>query len=415
MVDRTLIRPPCGRMGPITPEERKNIIASSPVLGQYDETVDRESASELLARRAARSAETPASRGDGRPNRPGRGSLSRHGKPRPNGSSRMSPAASAARSATPRARHPGRHPAPIGEPGRWPGQAQVKPGHDGKGIVTRRSRPAHRHGHRRKLGELSPCLSSPSGPAGRAFRGTATIVVATSTPVDFSMPSRPGDELTSITTGPRFDRSMSTPHTLRPMALAARMAVARSSGVILISSARPPRCRLERKSPLAPGSLHGRNDLAADDQSADVAAFGFLDELLHQDGDFGAVEGLDHRLRRFVGFAEHHADALRAFEQLDDHRRAADDLDDLVGAPGVVGERGDRQADAVAGEDLQGAQLVARAADGHRFVERKDAHHLELPQHGEAVEGVRRGNARNDRIEARQLLAEIAEFRAFAR
>jgi hypothetical protein len=35
------------------------IMAASPVAGQYDETVDRESAYELLARRAARSDERP--------------------------------------------------------------------------------------------------------------------------------------------------------------------------------------------------------------------------------------------------------------------------------------------------------------------------------------------------------------------
>ena len=62
MVERTLIRPPCGRLGSLTAAERRKIIAASPVLGQYDETVDRESASELLARRAARSAEAPANR-----------------------------------------------------------------------------------------------------------------------------------------------------------------------------------------------------------------------------------------------------------------------------------------------------------------------------------------------------------------
>src|SRR3989344_3483146 len=45
---------------------------------------------------------------------------------------------------------------------------------------------------------------------------------------------------------------MSTPATLSPITLAARTAVERSSGVILIALALPPRCRLERKSPLAP-------------------------------------------------------------------------------------------------------------------------------------------------------------------
>ena len=48
MVGRTLIRPPSGRMGPITPEERKSLISNSPVFGQYEETVDRDSAYEKL-------------------------------------------------------------------------------------------------------------------------------------------------------------------------------------------------------------------------------------------------------------------------------------------------------------------------------------------------------------------------------
>ena len=46
-----------------------------------------------------------------------------------------------------------------------------------------------------------------------------------------SMPSRPGEELTSRMSGPRFERMMSTPATSRPMALAAALAVLRSSGV----------------------------------------------------------------------------------------------------------------------------------------------------------------------------------------
>jgi DNA helicase HerA-like ATPase len=59
MVERTLIRPPCGRLGPVTPEERREIIAASPLSGQYDRTVDRESAYELLARRARQRDEEP--------------------------------------------------------------------------------------------------------------------------------------------------------------------------------------------------------------------------------------------------------------------------------------------------------------------------------------------------------------------
>nr|WP_306265673.1 helicase HerA-like domain-containing protein [Pararhizobium sp. IMCC3301] len=52
IVQRTLMRPPSSRMAPITPQERKTIIQNSPVFGQYDETVDRESAHEILKKRA---------------------------------------------------------------------------------------------------------------------------------------------------------------------------------------------------------------------------------------------------------------------------------------------------------------------------------------------------------------------------
>ncbi len=52
MVERTMIRPPSSRMGPITPEERQKIIKNSPVYGNYEEAEDRESAYEILAKRA---------------------------------------------------------------------------------------------------------------------------------------------------------------------------------------------------------------------------------------------------------------------------------------------------------------------------------------------------------------------------
>lgn len=51
MVGRTLVRPPSSRLGPITKTERREIINSSPVLGLYDDIIDRESASEVLAKR----------------------------------------------------------------------------------------------------------------------------------------------------------------------------------------------------------------------------------------------------------------------------------------------------------------------------------------------------------------------------
>ncbi|WP_378943742.1 helicase HerA-like C-terminal domain-containing protein [Mesorhizobium sp. ANAO-SY3R2] len=53
MVQRTLIRPPASRLGPLTPEERRKLINESPVAGQYDQTIDRESAFEMLQKKAA--------------------------------------------------------------------------------------------------------------------------------------------------------------------------------------------------------------------------------------------------------------------------------------------------------------------------------------------------------------------------
>ncbi|MEE9315154.1 MAG: helicase HerA-like domain-containing protein [Rhizobiaceae bacterium] len=53
MVQRTLIRPPQSRLGPLTDKERKKIIKMSPVAAQYDKTIDRESAYEVLKMRAA--------------------------------------------------------------------------------------------------------------------------------------------------------------------------------------------------------------------------------------------------------------------------------------------------------------------------------------------------------------------------
>jgi len=51
MVERCMIRPPSARLGPITPEERKALIASSPVKGKYDQAIDSDSAYEELQRR----------------------------------------------------------------------------------------------------------------------------------------------------------------------------------------------------------------------------------------------------------------------------------------------------------------------------------------------------------------------------
>jgi DNA helicase HerA-like ATPase len=56
MVERVMIRPPTARIGPITPEERRAILAASPVKGKYDTAVDSESAYEMLHKRLTETA-----------------------------------------------------------------------------------------------------------------------------------------------------------------------------------------------------------------------------------------------------------------------------------------------------------------------------------------------------------------------
>ncbi len=66
IVQRTLIKPPRSRLGPVTAKERAIIRSISPVDGKYDEEVDRESAQEMLlakAQDAAATAEEVAEKG----------------------------------------------------------------------------------------------------------------------------------------------------------------------------------------------------------------------------------------------------------------------------------------------------------------------------------------------------------------
>jgi DNA helicase HerA-like ATPase len=51
MVERCMIRPPCARIGPISADERKALMAKSPVKGKYDQAIDSESAYEILQKR----------------------------------------------------------------------------------------------------------------------------------------------------------------------------------------------------------------------------------------------------------------------------------------------------------------------------------------------------------------------------
>ena len=60
-VERTLIRPPASRVGPLSTDERKVIVATSPYAGRYEQMIDRESAFEILSAKAQESAQAKAS------------------------------------------------------------------------------------------------------------------------------------------------------------------------------------------------------------------------------------------------------------------------------------------------------------------------------------------------------------------
>lgn len=52
IVQRTMIKPPQGQIGPVTPQQRQQLIQQSLVAGVYEKILDRESAHEILAERA---------------------------------------------------------------------------------------------------------------------------------------------------------------------------------------------------------------------------------------------------------------------------------------------------------------------------------------------------------------------------
>jgi len=65
MVQRTLIRPPHSQIGPLTAAERKKVMAKSPVAGDYDKMLDRDSAYEMLQRGAIKAAKDKEKPQDG--------------------------------------------------------------------------------------------------------------------------------------------------------------------------------------------------------------------------------------------------------------------------------------------------------------------------------------------------------------
>lgn len=83
VVQRTLIKPPRSRLGPVSKKERAIIRSISPVEGKYDEEVDRESAEEVLLQKAtdaAATAEEVAEKGEEEVGKRSRKSTSMWGK-----------------------------------------------------------------------------------------------------------------------------------------------------------------------------------------------------------------------------------------------------------------------------------------------------------------------------------------------
>jgi len=60
IVGQTMIRPPASRLGPVNPTERKTVIASSMFAGVYDESVDAETAYEILSAKRTKRAKEEA-------------------------------------------------------------------------------------------------------------------------------------------------------------------------------------------------------------------------------------------------------------------------------------------------------------------------------------------------------------------
>ncbi|MFC4272891.1 DUF853 family protein [Sneathiella chungangensis] len=60
IVERTLIRPPSSKLGPVSQTERRRVLNDSTLANKYDETVDNESAYEILQERAEKAAKAAA-------------------------------------------------------------------------------------------------------------------------------------------------------------------------------------------------------------------------------------------------------------------------------------------------------------------------------------------------------------------
>ncbi|MGE5792555.1 MAG: helicase HerA-like domain-containing protein, partial [Bacteroidota bacterium] len=67
IVERAFILPPASKIGPVSPEERKKLIAASVIAGHYEKAVDRESAYEKLkGRTESKQADAPPVKAGGK-------------------------------------------------------------------------------------------------------------------------------------------------------------------------------------------------------------------------------------------------------------------------------------------------------------------------------------------------------------
>ncbi len=79
IVQRTLIRPPSSRLGPVSADERKAVIGQSPIRGRYENVVDRMSAHENLRARAEQAEKRAAAQASEQQANPARKTRERQG------------------------------------------------------------------------------------------------------------------------------------------------------------------------------------------------------------------------------------------------------------------------------------------------------------------------------------------------
>ena len=146
-------------------------------------------------------------------------------------------------------------------------------------------------------------------------------------------------------------------------ALTATSANSRSSAT---ASATPPRWMFERNSPRAGGAAHGGDHVIAHHERADILAARLGDELLQEDLLAQRPERVEHPLHLGGGVGDHHPDALRPLDELDDAGQTTDHLDGLGDLLAVAAHHGARDVDPEAREELPRAACRASGRWGWR-------------------------------------------------